>query len=55
MFMFTYLTANHFPWTIGYRPDLTPDWSAPGNTPEIDEYLRRQSMSARDYAAFVRG
>ena len=24
VFMFVYLTANHFPWTDVYRPDLTP-------------------------------
>ena len=47
LFVFTYLTANHFPWTETYRTDLTPDWKAPGNTPEIDEYLRRQMMSAQ--------
>ena len=29
--MFVYLTANHFPWNIVYRPDLTPDWTPPGN------------------------
>ena len=51
MFVLTYLTANHFPWTIDYRSDLTPDWKAPGNTPEIDEFLRRQMMSAEDYAS----
>ena len=27
-----------------------PEWKDPGNTPPIDEYLRRQAMSARDYA-----
>jgi hypothetical protein len=53
LFIFTYLTANHFPWTVEYRPDLTPDWTPPGNTPEIDEYLRRQTLSARDYTAFI--
>ena len=53
LFIFTYLTANHFPWTLGYHEDLTPDWKAPGNMPEIDEYLRRQTMSANDYRAFV--
>src|SRR6185369_5543042 len=26
LFVFTYLTANHFPWTVGYHTDLTPDW-----------------------------
>lgn len=54
MFVFVYLTANHFPWTASYRPDLTPaGWTAPGNTPEVDEYIRRQAMTAADYAAFV--
>jgi hypothetical protein len=54
LFMFVYLTANHFPWTSSYRPDLTPaGWAAPGNTPEIDEYIRRQAMTAADYASFV--
>jgi hypothetical protein len=53
LFVFTYLTANHFPWTVDYHADLTPDWKAPGNTSEIDEYLRRQTMSATDYRAFV--
>ncbi|MES2749985.1 MAG: LTA synthase family protein [Pseudomonadota bacterium] len=54
MFVFVYLTANHFPWTSTYRPDLTPTgWSAPGNTPEVDEYIRRQAMTASDYANFV--
>jgi hypothetical protein len=51
--VFTYLTANHFPWTNVFRPGAMPDWKAPGNTPEVDEYLRRQTMSARDYRAFL--
>jgi hypothetical protein len=53
LFVLVYLTANHFPWTSAYRPDLLPDWKAPGNTPDVDEYLRRQMMTARDYGAFV--
>lgn len=53
VFMFLYLTANHFPWTDIYRPELTPDWKGPGNTAEIDEYIRRQTMTAQDYAKFV--
>jgi phosphoglycerol transferase MdoB-like AlkP superfamily enzyme len=55
LFMFVYLAANHFPWETKFRPDLTPAWRAPGNVPSIDEYLRRQSMSAADYAAFITG
>jgi len=53
IFMFVYLTANHFPWTSVYRPDLTPDWTPPGNTSETDEYIRRQIMTAKDYRDFV--
>jgi hypothetical protein len=52
LFIFVYVAANHFPWSWAFRPDLTPDWEGLGNTPEIDEYIRRQIMSARDYADF---
>src|SRR5215813_10144387 len=52
VFVFVYLAANHFPWNYRYRPDLLPNWVNPGNPFEIDEYLRRQEMSARDYAQF---
>jgi hypothetical protein len=52
VFVLVYLAVNHFPWTYRYRPDLLPDWVNSGNPFEIDEYLRRQEMSARDYAAF---
>jgi hypothetical protein len=51
--MFAYVTANHFPWTLTFRPELTPDWRGLGNEPSVDEYLRRQSMSARDYREFL--
>ena len=53
IFVFAYVAANHFPWTSTFRPELTPDWKNPGNTPEVDEYIRRQSMSARDYSEFL--
>jgi hypothetical protein len=53
LFMFVYLAANHFPWEAKFRPELTPNWRAPGNRASVDEYLRRQEMSATDYAAFV--
>ncbi len=53
IFMFVYLTANHFPWTSVYRPDLTQDWTPPGNTAETDEYIRRQTMTAKDYRDFA--
>ncbi|MDO9299087.1 sulfatase-like hydrolase/transferase [Bradyrhizobium sp.] len=54
-FIFVYLAANHFPWEKRFRPELTPSWSRPGNEPKVDEYLRRQTMSADDYSAFVAG
>jgi hypothetical protein len=52
VFVLVYLAVNHFPWTYRYRPDLLPDWVNSGNPLEIDEYLRRQELSARDYATF---
>jgi len=53
LFMFVYLGANHFPWETKFRPDLLAGWRAPGNEPVVDEYLRRQAMSANDYAGFI--
>jgi hypothetical protein len=53
MFIFVYLAANHFPWNYRYRPDLMPQWKDLGNVPPVDEYLRRQAMSAEDYAEFL--
>ena len=55
LFMFVYLAANHFPWETKFRPDLMPSWRAPGNEPVVDEYLRRQAISADDYKAFIAG
>jgi hypothetical protein len=53
LFIFSYVTANHFPWTSTFRPELTPDWRPLGNDDDVDEYIRRQTMSARDYADFL--
>jgi hypothetical protein len=53
LFVFVYTVANHFPWDSAYRPDLTPDWRPLGNAPEVEEYVRRQSMSAGDYHDFI--
>jgi hypothetical protein len=53
MFLYVYLGANHFPWRERWRPDLVPEWEDLGNVPDVDEYLRRQRMSERDYGAFV--
>ena len=52
LFLFVYTLANHFPWDVRFRPELTPGWRDLGNGLETDEYLRRQAMSAHDYAAF---
>ncbi len=52
LFVLAYTAINHFPWTYRYRPDLLPEWRDPGNGIEVDEYLRRQAMSARAYADF---
>jgi phosphoglycerol transferase MdoB-like AlkP superfamily enzyme len=53
LFAFIYLAANHFPWGTKFRPELMPGWRAPGNGETIDEYLRRQAMSAADYSGFI--
>ena len=38
-----YTAANHFPWDFSFRPDLTLGWRSPGNSANIDEYIRRQT------------
>jgi hypothetical protein len=55
LFMYVYLTANHFTWDYKFHEELTPaGWSSPGNAlPEANEYLRRQAMSERDYKEFL--
>jgi hypothetical protein len=52
LFIFVYTVFNHFPWWNKLRPELTPGWKDPGNHPEVDEYIRRQTLSAKDYADF---
>jgi phosphoglycerol transferase MdoB-like AlkP superfamily enzyme len=52
-FFYIYLVANHFPWYVRWRPDLMPQWQDLQNVPLVDEYLRRQTMSAMDYDEFV--
>ena len=52
LFIFVYTVFNHFPWWNRLRPDLTPGWQNLGNNPEVDEYIRRQVLSAKDYADF---
>jgi hypothetical protein len=54
VFVYVYLSANHFPWTEPWRPELTPEWVAPGNpADEVDEYLRRQVLGMREYQDFL--
>jgi Sulfatase len=54
MFVYVYLEANHLPWDYRFRPDLMPQWKDPDNDdPIINEYLRRQTISAQDYAQFL--
>ena len=53
LFMLVYTAQNHFPWDFRFRPDLAPDWRDLGNRADVDEYLRRQHLSAGDYQAFV--
>ena len=55
LFTFVYLAANHFPWETRFRPDLMPAWREPGNEPAVDEYLRRQAMSAERLRGLHRG
>jgi hypothetical protein len=53
LFLFVYTVTNHFPWDTRLRPELTPDWHDLGNIPKIDEYIRRQGMTAVEYAALL--
>jgi hypothetical protein len=49
LFLYVYTVANHFPWDTRLRPELTPDWRDLGNAADVDEYIRRQEMTAHDY------
>ena len=53
LFLYVYTVANHFPWDTRLRPELTPNWRDLGNAPSIDEYIRRQGMTAHDYGALL--
>jgi phosphoglycerol transferase MdoB-like AlkP superfamily enzyme len=53
LFIYVYTVANHFPWDTRLRPELTPNWRDLGNTFDVDEYIRRQTMTATDYRALL--
>ncbi len=53
LFLFVYTAANHFPWDFRYRPELTPGWHGLGNAANVDEYIRRQTLSAHDYSTLL--
>ena len=53
VFYFLYTVANHFPWNFTFRPALTPGWKGFGNRFDVDEFLRRQLMSAHYYQEFL--
>jgi hypothetical protein len=53
LFLYVYTVANHFPWDTRLRPELTANWHDLGNAPDIDEYIRRQRMTAHDYSALL--
>ena len=53
LFLYVYNVANHFPWDTRLRPELTPDWHDLGNAPDVEEYIRRQGMTAQDYGALL--
>ncbi|MBX9778430.1 MAG: LTA synthase family protein [Xanthobacteraceae bacterium] len=58
VFIMIYTSFNHFPWHHRFREDLTPGWPTAGMelnglALELDEYVRRQSISARDFPRFL--
>ena len=53
LFLYVYTVANHFPWDTRLRPQLTPDWRDLGNAPDVEEYVRRQGMTALDYSGWL--
>jgi len=53
LFFYVYTVANHFPWDTRLRPELTPNWRDLGNAPDVEEYIRRQEMTAQDYSGLL--
>jgi phosphoglycerol transferase MdoB-like AlkP superfamily enzyme len=54
MFLYIYLAANHYPWYERWRSDLMPQWQDLQDPPLplVDEYIRRQTISAQYFTAF---
>jgi phosphoglycerol transferase MdoB-like AlkP superfamily enzyme len=53
LFLYVYNVANHFPWDTRLHSELTPEWRDLGNAPDVEEYIRRQGMTARDYRTML--
>ena len=53
LFLYVYTVANHLPWDTRLRPELTPSRHDLGNAPDVEEYIRRQGMTAQDYSALL--
>ena len=54
LFLYVYTVANHFPWDERLQPQLSSDWRDLGNAPDVEEYIRRQATSAREYQALLK-
>jgi hypothetical protein len=54
LFLYVYTVANHFPWDERLQPQLPSDWRNLGNAPDVEEYIRRQAISAQEYQALLK-
>lgn len=54
LFLYVYTVANHFPWDERLRPELPLEWRDLGNAPDVEEYIRRQAISAQEYQALLK-
>jgi len=48
-FFLLYTTANHAPWDFRFAEEVLPNWPPTQNPTDVDEFLRRQIMSASQY------
>jgi hypothetical protein len=49
LFMFIQTMSAHWPYDFKFEPDVEVPGGGPGTSPEMDEYLRRLSMSKIDF------